>query len=272
MLTTTDITNKKFEKKMSGYKTIDVDSFLVEVTSTISQINRETADLKRRLDAANKKLSEYETEQSTLTSALLNAHRMAETVVKDAQAKADLTVRYAEIRAEKITEKVKESIVAEQEEFVRLKKEITEFRSGVLDTYKKHIELILAIPSQATIDIQKDDVNLEQVSETENKENNNLNASPEQSTTQNIANISEEVKNEEAKQPETLNPQPVQDVKKESGFKLNLKFDDETGEYIPADSNDRRAKLQNLKFGADYDISLDDDDEESNNKFFNKKK
>jgi len=270
MLTTTDITNKKFDKKMGGYKVVEVNSFLVEVSSTISQINRENADLKRRLDIANNKLSEYETEQSTLTSALLNAHRMAETVVKDANAKAELTVRYAEIRAEKITEKVKESIVTEQEEFVRLKKEISEFRSSVLDTYKKHIELILAIPAQSTIEIQKKD--LVQGSESENIENKNQIATPEQTQTVDIKNNVEEQKVNEPRQAEITQVQPTQDAQKESGFKLNLKFDDETGEYIPADSNDRRSKLQNLKFGSDYDISLDDDDDKSDNKFFNKKK
>jgi DivIVA domain-containing protein len=271
MLTTTDISNKKFEKKMGGYKVVEVNSFLVEVSSTISQINRENADLKRRLDVANKKLSEYESEQSTLTSALLNAHRMAETVVKDANAKAELTVRYAEIRAEKITEKVKESIIAEQDEFVRLKKEITDFRSGVLDTYKKHIELILAIPAQVSIETQKNDLNLDQGSETENIEIEKPTVTVENSPPQNITNNTGELKNNEIRQAEITKAQPIQDEKKESGFKLNLKFDDETGEYIPADSNDRRSKLQNLKFGSDYDISLDED-EKTDNKFFNKKK
>jgi cell division initiation protein len=270
MLTATDITNKKFEKKLNGYKTIEVNSFLVEVSSTISQLNRENADLKRKIDIANKKLTEYETEHSTLSQALLNAHRMAETVVKDAQAKADLTVRYAEIRSDKIKEKAKESIIAEQEEFARLKKEITEFRSNILDIYKKHIELILAIPNQSS-DSQKKDANTEQSDDNENLNAENKNVVIEQAAPANdVAEDHEPVVTEPAKTDEPQIP-PQQDQKKESNFKLNLRFDDETGEYIPTDSEDRRTKLQSLKFGADYD-TLSVKEENTDSSFFKKKK
>jgi cell division initiation protein len=269
MLTTTDITNKKFEKKMGGYKAVEVNSFLVEVSSTISQLNRENVDLKRKLDLANKKLTEYETDQSTLSQALLNAHRMAETVVKDAQAKADLTVRYSEIRAEKIKEKAKESIVAEQEEFARLKKEIAEFRSNILDMYKNHIELILSIPTQSS-DAPKNETNTDQANDTENFNTENKNdieqAIPVNDVTENKEPIIlQPIKAEEQQ------VQSQQEQKKDTNFKLNLRFDDKTGEYIPTDTEDRRAKLQSLKFGANYDISLDED-ENVGKSFFKKKK
>ena len=268
MLTSTDITNKKFEKKMGGYKAAEVNDFLVEVSSTVSQLNRENADLKRKIDVANKKLAEFETEQNTLSQALLNAHRMAETVVKDAQAKADLTVRYAEIRSEKLRDKAKESIVAEQEEFAKLKKEVSEFRSSILDVYKKHIELILSIPVIST-DAQKNETDEEQINDKDNNIENKSDIN-EQAISVNDTTEDKEPNVIVLSKTDATQSGTQHEHKKEANFKLNLKFDDETGEYIPTDTEDRRIKFQNLKFGADYDVSSDE--EEIGNSIFKRKK
>ena len=233
MLTNSDIINKHFEKKMSGYKVEDVSAFLAEVAATVSQLNRENAEFKRKLDAANKKLADFETDQNTLSQALLNAQRMSETIIKDAQAKADLTVRYAEIRAEKIKDRVKESIADEQKEFERLKNDIAEFRSNLLDNYKKHIELILAIPTHQNIEIQN--------SEQEDYEQGNLlDEAPEENNTIIADEVVNNIISDNNESDVTLKQQ-----KADTGFKLNLKFDDDSGEFIPADTSVKKGNAGN---------------------------
>lgn len=148
MLSANEITAKKFEKHMGGYKPADVDAFLADTAAAVAQLNREIADYKRKLDAQSKRLQEFEGNQASLSQALLNAQRMADNTVKDAQAKAELTLRDAQIKADRIKEKVREAVLNEQEEFNRVKTEVVAFRTKLLDLYREQVQLIMSIPGK----------------------------------------------------------------------------------------------------------------------------
>ena len=143
-----ELMNKRFEKaKMGGYKAADVDSFMVEIAGEFSRLSRENADLKRRLENDEAKIREYEEQAGSLSQALLNAQHLADNILKDAKTKSELTLRDAEIKAERIVERAKEATVGEQEHFDRIKAEVDRFRSGLLKLYKTHLELITEIPT-----------------------------------------------------------------------------------------------------------------------------
>lgn len=60
LLTADDVLNKKFQatKFREGYEQDEVDEFLDEVVEAMRQLEAENADLKAKLDAANKRISE----------------------------------------------------------------------------------------------------------------------------------------------------------------------------------------------------------------------
>jgi cell division initiation protein len=155
MLTARDVHNVTFAKSMRGYQVEQVDAFLDQAATQLEQDSRQIADLtasneelKNKLRELAKVLEGYRNDEEALKSALLNAQRMGENVIREARQKADDVVRQANIRADDIT-RAAQSRTAEQEvELERIKAEVAQFKSNVLSLYKAHIESLSTLPDQ----------------------------------------------------------------------------------------------------------------------------
>lgn len=66
LLTADDVLNKKFQyvKFREGYDQIEVDEFLDEVVATIYSLSVENAELKEKLEAANRRIAELSSEDA----------------------------------------------------------------------------------------------------------------------------------------------------------------------------------------------------------------
>lgn len=147
ILSPAEIAGKKFEKaRMGGYRPTDVDTFLDEVASSVSAMSREFSELKKKLDAADRKISEMQNDEVSLSQALLNAQRLADNILKDAREKAELTIRDAEIKADNIRGKATSAIDGQKEELLKAQRETAAFKRLILDMYKRQVEMILKIP------------------------------------------------------------------------------------------------------------------------------
>lgn len=175
-----DLLNRRFEKSgFGGYKPADVDAFMTELATVFSKTDHEIADLKRRLDAAEKKLQGYEMEEESLKTTLLNAQRLADKMVNEAQSKADdlvkkaqesaeLTIRDAQIKAEKILNNADREIELRKSEAERIKNEVSEFKLNLMRLYRSHIELINNIPAQDEAEfLGEDEAEIESAAEDE---------------------------------------------------------------------------------------------------------
>lgn len=144
-----ELLNRKFEKSgFSGYKAADVDQFMAELSQAVSKENREAADLRRRLEETERKLSSYRDMEESLKNAMLSAQRLADQTAKDSKTRAELILRDAEIKAEKIVEKAEGEIIFRKEEAERIKREVSNFRRHMMQMYRQHLELITQLPCE----------------------------------------------------------------------------------------------------------------------------
>ena len=153
MVTVQDVHGVTFEKGIRGYQVEQVDTFLDQVAAQIEQDERRIAELTRsndelkaRLCEMAKRLESYRSDEDALKSALLNAQRMGENVIREARQKADALVREASIRAEDIDRAAQSRIGDQQVELERIKSEVAQFKSNVLSLYKAHIESLSTLP------------------------------------------------------------------------------------------------------------------------------
>lgn len=102
MITPMDIHNKTFTRKLRGYAEDEVNSFLEEVVSDYERIYREHREIEEQMDAIKSKLSNYEKMEATMSATLVMAQEMSETVKQNAAREAELIVREARAKAEKI--------------------------------------------------------------------------------------------------------------------------------------------------------------------------
>ena len=91
MLTPQDVRSVQFEKNLRGYRTEDVDRFLDKIEEQLQQddaqaeqLRKQIADLTAENQRLHRELQSYEADGEMLKSALINAQRMGESVIREA--------------------------------------------------------------------------------------------------------------------------------------------------------------------------------------------
>lgn len=146
MISPQEIRSVTFDKVMRGYRPEDVDAFLQQVAQDMEQLAADNADKEKKLYILAEKIEEYRRDEDNLKTALLNAQRMGESVIREAKQKAESILREAGIRADTLTRVAQEQCEEEQQELERVKAEVAHFKNTLLAMYKQHIELISGLP------------------------------------------------------------------------------------------------------------------------------
>ena len=122
MLTPQDVRSVQFEKNLRGYRTEDVDRFLDKVEQQLGQdaeqmeaLRKQVADLTAENETLRRNMQSYEADGDMLKSALINAQRMGENVIREANQKAEDILHRANLRGDDII-----SIPLEVEEIIRI--------------------------------------------------------------------------------------------------------------------------------------------------------
>ena len=146
MLTPQDVRSVQFEKNLRGYRTEDVDRFLDKVEEQLrdddaqaEQLRKQIADLTAENQKLHDELKSFEADGEMLKSALINAQRMGENVIREANQKAN-------DRADEIENEANEKRLAEEREYDRVRLEVTRFKSDVLNLYRSHVESLSRLP------------------------------------------------------------------------------------------------------------------------------
>ena len=165
MLTPQDVRSVQFEKNLRGYRTEDVDRFLDKVEEQLreddaqaEQLRKQIADLTAENQKLHDELKSFEADGEMLKSALINAQRMGENVIREANQKAEEIIHRANLRgddiirdanellqkandrADEIENEANEKRLAEEREYDRVRLEVTRFKSDVLNLYRSHVE------------------------------------------------------------------------------------------------------------------------------------
>ena len=97
MITAQDIREKTFEKsRLSGYDMASVDDFLEELANEIAAAQKENTVLKSKMKVLVNKIEEYRAGEETLSSAILQAQKLAVQIENDARQRAAAMIAEAE--------------------------------------------------------------------------------------------------------------------------------------------------------------------------------
>ena len=100
MLTPQEVSARSFTKTMmGGYNMTMVDEFLDELTDDYTSLYKENASLKAKMKVLVEKVEEYRATEDSMRATLLTAQRMADSIVKEAEAKRDDILKQAESAA-----------------------------------------------------------------------------------------------------------------------------------------------------------------------------
>ncbi len=146
MLKAQDVRVVTFDKGMRGYNTEDVDAFLSQVADQMEALENEKAEMDKKLYMLAEKVTEYRKDENNLKAALLNAQRLGESVIQEANQRANQVLREADIKAQAVTSQASQRLEEEKLELARLQEEVGSFKNNILTLYRQHIESLSTLP------------------------------------------------------------------------------------------------------------------------------
>ena len=232
-MTLEDIRNVEFNRGR-GYRAEEVDDFIDSCADTVQQLIQEKEELTQKMKVLADKLVEYRNDEDSIRAALLNAQRTGDTVLREAELKAQQLLNDAKAEADAARKELFAQIEQEKSQLEQVRSEVVAFKERMMALYKEHLALIGLLPEQADEAPAEAPTKVEVSAEEK--------TAPEEVT----AEIPIPVTEAAPQTDDVVIAPPVEEV---------VALPDQEQDMKPV------SRFTNLKFGNDYDISADDDDE-----------
>lgn len=151
LLTPVDIENKEFAKAFRGYDSIEVDDFMQTLIKDYEKLYRENSSLKEKNAIISETLENYKGMESTMQNAILVAQRTSEDIRQNAHDRADTIIREAEAKAKDIISNAEKRSIDLEKDYTSLQKEMTTFKARMNSLLHTYLRLLEDMPaSKAT--------------------------------------------------------------------------------------------------------------------------
>lgn len=146
MLTSLDIENKKFSKKiMNGYDSEEVDDFLDELGVEFAKKQKELTEAFKEIEDLKASLEHYKNIEETLQNTLLMAQSTAEEVKNVAKQKADQIIEDARASSTKEVASLDSQIILKKKELEDVTKQFDIYKAKMESLLISQLELIKEI-------------------------------------------------------------------------------------------------------------------------------
>ncbi len=234
MLTIDEVKNISFRKaNLGGYRPEDVEAFIDEVVTTLEQNKKDKIELVKKLDILAKRIEEYRKDEENVRGALLNAQKVMDSTVKEANQKAEAIIKEAKMKAQDIIMNANASIVNEKNNYLKLQADAVVLREQLLETYNSHIRMLEDLPTAS--EISKTKAELDKKYPVNNASAQNMAVSAQQ------------------EQPDKA--QPAADSEEEEEVIDISSQATQEAEQAPQDAEEKESKFGNLKFGDNYSVT-----------------
>lgn len=159
MLAPHELKNKEFTKGFKGYNPQEVDEYIEFLLEKYTEAYRENNELERKLRIVVTNLDEIKDEEESIRSTLIQAQKMAERIIADANDRADIVTGAIKDRCDGVIAEFKQQLMNEKEKAWVIRTSIVDFKKKVYELYGKHIEELknLSVNEIEEIAIPNDD-------------------------------------------------------------------------------------------------------------------
>ena len=141
-LTAMDIEKQAFTRKMRGYDPDEVQLFLRAVSEEVERVNLENASLSEEAGTLRQRLDEFKDRERTLQETLVTAQMMSSDLKDRSKAEAELLVKEARFKAERLLEQAQDQLHALENEIGRLRLERDAFEARLRTAIEEHLALL----------------------------------------------------------------------------------------------------------------------------------
>ena len=147
MLTPQEVSSHAFTRApFGGYNMTAVDEFLDELTDDYTALYKENAALKAKLKVLVEKVDDYRATEDSMRATLLTAQRMADSIVKEAEAKRDQLMAQAESDARQKIGAMQAEVTATQERLKAGQQDLRTFIASVREVCERELALLEQLP------------------------------------------------------------------------------------------------------------------------------
>jgi cell division initiation protein len=153
-LTPLDIQKMRFPQKMRGYDPTEVENFLALVAEDLASKSAELDKAERENRYYRQRLEETEQREHQLQQTLLRAQKVSDEITANARREAELTVKEAEIAADKMVQQAIEQstrIESKIAEMRTMRRELQMKFRNTLDLFQRILEADLEEERTATV-------------------------------------------------------------------------------------------------------------------------
>jgi len=141
-LTPLDIKKQSFKTKVRGFDPIEVESFLEMIADEYETILNERNRLAEEVIKLKTRLTDYQQVEKTLQETLMNAQETVSQSRENSKREAQIVLREAELKAERILDGVRVKLDKMKNELLILKSQKESFAKRLKHLLESQIELI----------------------------------------------------------------------------------------------------------------------------------
>ena len=153
MLTPQEVSSHAFTKGfMGGYNMAMVDEFLDELTDDYTALYKENAALKAKMKVLVEKVEDYRATEDSMRATLLTAQKMADSIVREAEAKRNTLLAQAESDARERIAQIQLDAVAAgigmvtEDRLRQGQRELAQFIAATQSVCNKELEFLERLP------------------------------------------------------------------------------------------------------------------------------
>jgi cell division initiation protein len=137
-----DVERQEFPRRLRGYDPEEVRLFLRAVAEEVERLHLENAALREENGGLRERLEEVRERERTLQETLVTAQRMAGELKEKTRSEAELMVKEARLKAERLLEQAQDQLQAIEAEIGRLKLERDAFENRLRNAIEEHLALL----------------------------------------------------------------------------------------------------------------------------------
>ena len=137
-----DLQPPQFSKNFRGYDTNEVDTYINVLLDEYITLYNETSQLESKLIAATERLKNVDEAEINAKKSLDVANAAAEKIISNAYERADDILASIRTNCDYILNSFKKKIDVQKEALIKIQQNVLQFKNGLFETYKTHIEQI----------------------------------------------------------------------------------------------------------------------------------
>lgn len=143
-----EITQREFGRKFRGLDPEEVQTFLEQIAEEMTRLLHETGDRAAQIQRLEAELRVHQEREDSLRNTLITAQKMTEEIKANAKREADLMLKEAELKAERLLEQAHRKLAQVQAEIAELQRQRELFASKLRGLLKTHLELLDVEPQK----------------------------------------------------------------------------------------------------------------------------